>query len=131
MIVDALAAPLRDDPDVALASGILQNDSYGPADHGVILPTEDGGASWTTVSEDVFWGFDLEFCPGDSQRVIAAARRSQLAVAARSLRPTAAGPGGRPSRRWPTRTSSTSRSRPAAATACGRRVIAKASSPRG
>lgn len=78
MIVDALAAP-HDDPNVALAAGVLQNDTYGPGDSGVILRTDDGGATWATVATDVFWGWDLAFCPSDASRAIAAVRKSQLA----------------------------------------------------
>lgn len=73
----AMAAP-SDDPDVVLATGIQQNDSYGVGASGVILRSADGGSTWATVSTDLYWGYELSYCPSDSSRVLAASRRGAL-----------------------------------------------------
>ncbi len=77
MLVYALAAP-PDDPDLVLATGILQNDNYGPGGGGLVLRTTDSGLSWTTATTDAVWGYGLAFCPRDPERVVAAVRRGAL-----------------------------------------------------
>ncbi len=77
MYVDALAAPY-DNADVVLATGVLQSDAYGVAATGVILRSADGGRTWTTVVDQIPWGYDLSVCPSDPSRVLAAVRRGAL-----------------------------------------------------
>jgi len=77
LFVWAMSAP-TDDPDVVLATGVAQNDSYGVGAGGYILRSADGGATWTTVSTDLVWGYDIAVCPSDARRVLAAARRGVL-----------------------------------------------------
>ncbi|MFO0748142.1 MAG: hypothetical protein U1F43_21160 [Myxococcota bacterium] len=77
MLVEAFAAP-ADDLDVVLATGVLENDTYGVGTSGVILRSGDGGRSWATVSTDVVWGYDISVCPEDPRHVLAAVRKGVL-----------------------------------------------------
>jgi|GEM_PF-2542834 len=77
MAVRSIAAP-PDQPDVAVAGGILLNESLGYSNDGVLLYTDDGGVTWEVVEDDIGWADDVTFCGDDGQTVFAAARKSAV-----------------------------------------------------